>query len=335
MAEILVKVIRGETVESVHRGDLIIIDGDGKNVAQIGDADSVTFIRSSAKSFQAIPFLTGGAADAFGFTEEEIALACASHSGEKRHTKIAARMLEKVNLSETDLQCGAQLPFNEKRAEEMIRAGEQPTQLHNNCSGKHAAMLAFTKHAGADLKNYLEIESPVQQQILETFATFTETAKDKIKLGIDGCSAPNFAVSLRAMAKGFLNLMSPPRFDENLQNACRRIVAAALKYPELIGGTQRLDTILMRAATGKIISKVGAEGVWLSAVLPSEKWRTGLSIALKIEDGDDQRARAVASVEILRQLGVLAKDALADISPLPIMSRRGAIVGQIAADFEI
>ena len=336
MAEILVRAIRGETVESIHRGDLIVIGGDGKTVAQIGDADIVTFIRSSGKSFQAIPFLTSGAADAFGFAEEEIALACASHSGEKRHTEIARRMLEKINLSEADLQCGAQIPFDEKRAGEMLRAGEEPTQLHNNCSGKHAAMLAFTKHAGADLKNYLEIESPVQQAILDAFAVFTETPKNEIALGIDGCCAPNFAVSLKAMAKSFLSLILPPAsFDENLQNACRRIVAATLKYPELIGGTGRLDTILMQAAKGQIVSKIGAEGVWLCAVLPSEKWRGGLSIALKIEDGDDKRARAVAAVEILRQLGVLETDALREISPLAVKNRRGATVGEIAADFRL
>ena len=150
-AEILANVIRGETVESIHRGHLIVIDGDGETIASLGDPSTVTFFRSSSKAFQAIPFITSGAADAFGFTEQEIALAVASHSGERIHVAIAAGMLAKIGLSESDLRCGAHLPFNEAEAERMMRAGETPTQLHNNCSGKHAAMLAFAKHIDAGI----------------------------------------------------------------------------------------------------------------------------------------------------------------------------------------
>jgi L-asparaginase II len=175
-SEILAKVIRGETVESIHRGSLLIIDGDGKEIVNLGDAETVAFIRSSAKPFQVLPFLLSGGAGRFGYLESEIALACASHSGEKIHTSIAERMLRKIGLSETDLRCGAHLPFNETRAEEMIRAGEKPSQLHNNCSGKHAAMLAFALTTGADIKTYDLIVNPVQQAILETVAAFTETS---------------------------------------------------------------------------------------------------------------------------------------------------------------
>ncbi|MCY7375932.1 MAG: asparaginase, partial [Pyrinomonadaceae bacterium] len=148
-SEILAQVIRGETVESIHRGHLIVVDGAGETFFSLGNPETVTFWRSSAKAFQAIPFLTNGAAERFGYTEREIALACGSHSGEAMHTETAAEMLAKIGLSETDLRCGAHLPFDEKRAAEMIRDGEKPTQIHNNCSGKHAAMLAYTKHANA------------------------------------------------------------------------------------------------------------------------------------------------------------------------------------------
>jgi len=335
-SEILAKVIRGETVESIHRGHLHIIDGKGRELVNIGDAETIAFIRSSAKPFQAIPFLTSGAADKFGFAENEIALACASHSGERMHTELAAQMLEKVNLSENDLRCGAHLPFSEKRAAEMLRNGETPSQLHNNCSGKHAAMLAFAKHIGADIKTYDLLENPIQQAILEIVARFTETPKNEIPTAIDGCCAPNFALSVRAMAKSFLNLIVPPEsFDNDLKNACQRIVSAMLNFPELVGGSERLDTMLMEAKRGKFISKIGAEGVWICGVLPSKKYPHGLGISMKIEDGDDKRARAVVSVEVLRQLGIFENETLANISPLPILNRCGEAVGRVEANFKI
>jgi len=327
---ILAEVIRGETVESVHRGHVVILDGDGKPIFTAGDPDTFTFIRSSGKPFQAMPFITSGAADHFGFNEEEIALACASHSGEPVHVRIASQMLEKAGFTESDLRCGAHLPFNEAEAERMLRSGEQPTQLHNNCSGKHAAMLAFAKHIGADTTCYDSPRNPIQQTILQTMAEFAEYPADKIQIGIDGCSAPNFAMPLWAMARSFANLINPPTsFDPKARDACRRIVSALANHPELIGGTGRLDTMLMQAAPGKLISKVGAEGVWLSAVLPNDRYPSGLAIALKVEDGDDRRGRPVVAIDILRQLGILAGSSLADISPMLITNRRGDVVGSV------
>lgn len=331
-SKILAKVIRGTTVESVHRGHLIAIDGDGRVVASAGDPKTVTFFRSAAKPFQAIPFITSGAADTFGFSEEEIALACASHSGEPRHVRIAQLMLERCGLTESHLRCGAHLPFNEKEAERMLRAGEFPNQLHNNCSGKHAAMLGFAKHIDADLATYDSFDHPIQHSILKTVAAFVEMPEKKIALAVDGCAAPNFALPVSAMARSFLNLISPPdSFDSEVRSAAARVVSAMTKFPELIGGTDRLDTMLMQAAEGRIISKVGADGVWLCSVLPSDKYPTGLAIALKIEDGDDKRARPVVAVEILRAIGILSKEDLSEVSPMAIKNRRGDIVGRAEA----
>ena len=334
-SEVLAKVIRGETVESIHCGHLCIIDGEGSQIASLGDPTTVTYFRSAAKAFQAIPFITSGAADAFGFTEEEIALAVASHSGEPVHVEIAARMLAKIGLSETDLKCGAHLPFSETETHRMLRASETPTQLHNNCSGKHAAMLAFAKHIGADTATYDSSDNRIQKRILKCVADFTEVPEDQIKLGIDGCAAPNFALPVAAMAQSFTNLISPTKFPEVTQLACSRIVAAMMKYPELIGGSTRLDTMLMQAAPGQIISKVGADGVWLCGVLPCERWPTGLGIALKIADGDDHRARPVVAVEILRQLEILSDSDLSDLSPMPVKNRRGDVVGENIASIEL
>jgi L-asparaginase II len=335
-SEILAQVIRGDIIESVHRGHLIILDGDGKTVFSTGDPETVTFIRSSGKPFQFLPLLLNGAAERFGFTEDEIALACGSHSGEEIHVRVARKMLEKGGFDESDLRCGAHAPFYEKRSEEMMRAGEKFSQLHNNCSGKHAAMLAFARDIGADAKTYESMENPVQKAILEVFSVFTETPVAEIKIGIDGCAAPNFAVSLRAMAKSFAKLVYPPAdFNENYKNACRKIVSAIMNYPELIGGTERLDTLMMQAAPGKFISKIGAEGVWLCGIAPSSEWKKGLGIALKIADGDDKRARAAVSIEILRQLGIFKKETLREFSPLDIKNRRKDVVGRVEASLTI
>ncbi|PYS99851.1 MAG: L-asparaginase [Acidobacteria bacterium] len=327
---ILANVRRGETVESAHRGHMIAIDGARQTMMSLGEPDVVTFFRSACKPFQAMPFITSGACDALGYSDEEIALACASHSGEARHVRIARLMLERAGLSEAYLRCGSHLPFNEKEAERMQRAGEYPTQLHNNCSGKHAAMLAFAKHIDADLGTYDSIDNPVQQAILEMIALFSEIPIEQIKTGVDGCAAPNFALPVSAMAKSFMNLISPPKtFPDEIRDACARIVSAMTSFPELIGGVERLDTMLMQAADGKIISKVGADGVWLCAILPSEKWPSGLSIALKVEDGDDRRARPVVAVELMKRFGVLSPEDLPELSPMLIKNRRGDVVGRI------
>lgn len=328
-AETLARVIRGETIESVHAGHLIVMDGERNTIVSIGEPSTVTFFRSAAKAFQMIPCITSRAADAFGFDEQEIALAVASHSGEEMHVTIAARMLEKAGISESDLRCGAHLPFSSRTSQAMLRAGEEPTQRHNNCSGKHAAMLAFAKHIGADIATYDLPEHPIQREILRTVAEFCEVKESDIELGIDGCAAPNFALPLRAMAFGFLNLIAPGRFRADVQTACSRIVQAMMVHPDLIGGSDRLDTMIMKAARGRLISKVGADGVWLCGILPCDEFPSGAAIALKIADGDDHKARPVVSVEVLRQLGILSNADLADVSPMPVKNRRGDTVGFI------
>jgi L-asparaginase II len=326
---ILANVIRGNTVESIHRGHMMIVDGNGQTVASLGDPGMGTYFRSACKAFQAIPFITSGAADAFGFTDDEIALAVASHSGEPKHVEIAERMLSKAGLTEIDLRCGTHMPFSSQEAERMQRAGESPTQLHNNCSGKHIAMLALAKHIGADPATYDSIENRVQKRILRCISDFTGVAEDQIAIGIDGCSAPNFALPVESMARSIIALISPAGFPEPTRKACFRIASAMMEFPELIGGSERLDTKLMQAAPGRIISKVGADGVWLCGVLPCDRWPSGLGIALKIEDGDDYLSRPVVAVDVLRQLDILSATDLIDMSPMPIKNRRGIAVGKI------
>lgn len=340
IAEPLVEIRRAGITESRHRGHIVAIEPNGNVIASLGSPHNVTFLRSSAKPFQALPLLTTGAADRFGFTDEEVALACASHNGEPIHTKLAASMLEKIGLGPDALKCGAHEPYSPEAAAVLRARNELPNVLHNNCSGKHAGMLAVALHLGAPTENYESAENPVQHAIAEAVSQITDVPLEDIAVGIDGCAAPIFGVSIRAMALGYARLVSPPSsFDKATRDACKRIVHVMTAYPQLIGGTsERLDTEIMRAAPGRIISKVGAEGVYTAGILPSERWPKGLGLAIKIEDGDDKRARPTVVVESLRQLGVLfdkSLDAVARYAFFPVTNRRGDVVGEIRASFDL
>lgn len=327
-------------MESRHRGHIGAVTPDDSLVAFIGNPDLVTYMRSSAKPHQAIPLIASGAADRFGFTEKEIALACASHSGEPIHTEIVASMLEKIGLPETALKCGTHEPFSAEVTKQLRLRGEQPNLLQNNCSGKHAGMLALALHLGAPTETYYLTDNPVQVEIKNAVSLFAGIPAAKIVVGVDGCGVPVFAVSVRVMALMYARLISPPtQFDEPIRAASKRIVAAMTRYPELIGGTtERLDTELMRAGKGSLISKVGAEGVYTVGVLPCEKWPQGFGLALKIADGEDHRARPVAVIEALRQLGIEDPQSFTTVrryATFAVRNRRGEQVGEVRPAFTL
>lgn len=336
----LVEVWRGPIVESRHRGHLTAVDGAGDTIAALGSPETVTYVRSSGKPFQAIPVIVSGAADRFGFTEQEIAIACGSHSGEPIHVSAVRSMLDKTGLDESALKCGVHEPFSAEVARELARAGQPPNVLQNNCSGKHAAMLALALHVGAPTGSYDECSNPVQQVIAKTVAQFSDVPVDQIAIGTDGCGVPVFGISVHAMALMYARLASPPdSFDAGTRDSCERIVKAMIDYPEMVGGTKnRLDTELIKAGEGRLISKIGAEGVYTVSVLPCTEWPNGLGLALKIEDGDDNRARPPAVIEALRQLNVLSEKeltALAAYAPTVITNRRGERVGEARAAFTL
>jgi L-asparaginase II len=338
VAEPLVEVKRGSITESRHRGHIVVVEPDGNVIASLGALQTVTFLRSSAKPLQALPLLVSGAADRFGFTDREVALACGSHNGESIHTDIAASMLRKIGLGPEALKCGAHEPYGAEAAIELRVKGEQPNVLHNNCSGKHAGMLAVAMHLGAPIDNYDSPENPVQKLIAGTVSQFTSVAVTDMAVGVDGCGAPIFGVTIKAMALAYARLSSPlASFEKPMQDACKRIVRVMSAYPELIGGTSdRLDTEIMRAAPRRVISKVGAEGVYTAGIPPCEEWPQGLGLALKIEDGDDKRARPTVVIESLRQLGVLRDDSLEAVARyafFPVKNRRGEVVGEITSSF--
>ena len=340
IAEPLVKVTRGGITESRHRGHVIAVDPDETLAASLGAPETVTYLRSSAKPHQAIPLLASGAADRFGFTEKEIALVCASHSGEAIHTVLAASMLKKIGLGPEALKCGIHEPFSPEEALRLREKGEKPNVLQNNCSGKHAGMLALALHLGAAIETYDEASNPVQLAIGKTVAQFSGVPMEDLAVGTDGCGVPVFGITVKAMALMYARLVSPPaEFEDETKAASARIVSAMTTYPELVGGTaDRLDTEIMRAAKGRLVSKVGAEGVYTVGILPCADWPRGLGLALKIEDGDDHRARPTVVIESLRQLGILADESLDAVSRyafFPVCNRRGDVVGEVTPEFSL
>jgi L-asparaginase II len=289
----LVEVWRGPIVESRHRGHLTAVDAAGESVAALGTPETVTYVRSSGKPFQAIPVIASGAADRFGFTEQEIAIACGSHSGEPIHVDTVRSMLEKIGLDDRALKCGVHEPFSAEVARGLARKGDSPNVLQNNCSGKHAAMLALALHVGAPTESYDDLSNPVQQAITKTVAEFSDVPRERIAIGVDGCGVPVFGIPVSAMALMYARLASPPnRFDDATRDACKRIINAMIDYPEMVGGTRnRLDTELIKAGEGRLISKIGAEGVYTVSVLPRDEWPDGLGLGLKSEDGGEHRSR--------------------------------------------
>ncbi|HYP53979.1 MAG TPA: asparaginase [Pyrinomonadaceae bacterium] len=336
----LAKVTRGSLTESRHRGHVVAVDGDGRVVARLGAPETVSFLRSACKAHQAVPLVASGAAERFGFDERELALACGSHNGEPAHTETALSMLRKIGLDASALRCGPQKPYSDEAAERLRERGEKPTPLHNNCSGKHAGMLALAVHSGADVKTYERPEHPAQLEIARCVARFAGMPVEDMAVGVDGCAVPTFGVTVRAMALMSVRLVAPDAgWDEETKRACRRLVAAVQAHPEMVEGDGELDTELMRRAGGRLVSKVGAEGVYTAAVLPSERWPRGLGLAFKLEDGDRKdRARSPVAVECLRQLGALdAADvrALAEFAGETLKNHRGDTVGEVRAEFEL
>lgn len=324
---ILVEVTRGDAVESRHRGRAVIADADGRVVACWGDREGPVFPRSAIKPLQAIPLVESGALDAFQLSEVELAVACSSHNGEHRHTRLIGNWLAKAGLAVGDLDCGAHLPFDDETAAEMIRVNERPTALHNNCSGKHAGMLTTAKHKGEPLKGYVRFEHPVQQRILGVLEQMCGVDLGQAPRGIDGCSIPTIAVPLGALALAMARIADPKDLPDRRAEAVDRIRRAWGAHAHLIGGTTAFDTrVMLSAAPGRVLVKSGAEGV-CCAVLPKIK----LGIALKIEDGS-ARAREVAMAGLLRYCKELCGERYANLDPLvsqPLINRKGIEVGRV------
>jgi L-asparaginase II len=335
---------RGRMTESTHYGHIAVVDSAGRLLASYGDPQTVAFLRSSAKPFQALPFVERGGVEHFGFTTRELALACASHQGSALHIETVQSMQQKVGVSEAQLQCGVHLPSDPVMFRSFVASGQEPTPNYNNCSGKHTAMLAHAKMRGLPLENYLELDHPIQQDILGTFADMCGIERQAVELGIDGCSAPNFAVSLYNAALGMARLCDPASLPDVRAAACRQITSAMNEYPEMVSAPGEFDCELMRACEGKLVTKRGAEGFQILGLMPGilAPGSRGVGIALKVSDGDASRlsmqlesttrVRPAAVMEILRQLGVVTELQLQSLSAFgpekPVRNHRGIITGQ-------
>lgn len=336
----LFELTRGDTLESLHYGAIAIVDVDGRLVAQHGDPNATSFLRSTAKPFQALPLLENGGAEFFNLSASEIALICASHSGTDVQVKTLLSIQEKTGVREADLMCGVHPPMHAGTAEAMRQRGEEPTQNRHNCSGKHTGMLAFARMqnwpgAGSPEPGYLEPSHPVQQAILQAFAEMCDLPAEKVLLGVDGCSAPNFAVPLANAALAYAHLCDPSDLAPARAQACRKITAAMTTHPEMVAGPERFDTRLMQATGGRIVAKGGAEGYQGIGLMPEavSPGSPALGIAIKISDGDLKgRARPPVVLEILRQLGALSDaelETLSDYGPsTPVYNWRRLEVGR-------
>jgi len=289
------EVWRGPFLESVHQGRAVVCDSRGEVVASWGDETAITLPRSSSKMLQALPLVDSGAAAKFNLSQEQLALSCAYHQGAHIHTDRVDAWLAQLGLGESDLRCGPQVPSAEPERDELVLAGKCFDRRHNNCSGKHSGFLTLNKHIGGG-SEYVELDHPVQKAVLQSFEEMT--GETTAGYGIDGCSAPNFACSLKGLATAMARMADPSNLGAVRSTAARNLVAAMKAHPDLVAGQGRACTELMNAMSGRTVVKTGAEGVFI-AILPER----GLGVALKVQDGATRAAEAAIAALLVR-LGV-------------------------------
>lgn len=326
---VLVEVTRGDFVESRHRGAYCVVDAEGAIIRQAGDIETPVFPRSSVKIMQALGLVETGAADQFGFTQEELALSCASHGGEVTHVGVAQAMLDKIEVPRDSMKCGSHWPMHEPAGRSLAMEGQTPDVLHNNCSGKHAGFLAYLKHNKIDPTGYTDVDHPLQQTIAKTMGELCEVDLSKAPVGIDGCAIPTWALPLKNLALGFSKLAVPQgRVSEARATAITRLRDAVFAAPFMVAGSDRYCTKIMTAFPNRVFVKVGAEGVF-TAFVPEK----GYGIAVKCDDGAFRGAEVILSA-LLEDLGVISKEEFMsadtpDLYEVPLLNRNGTTVGVI------
>ena len=328
----LVEVTRGNLVESRHRGSVSVVDAEGATVLSIGDVDRRVFPRSAVKALQAIPLVESGIADKYGLSDEEIALACASHSGEPEHVAAAQSMLAKAGQDAGCLECGVHWPMGEAANRALAAKGGSPSALHNNCSGKHAGFICLACGLNESPKGYVSADHPVQRSVREALEDITGACHTAEKSGIDGCSIPTYAIPLPSLAFGFARFGTGIGLPGEGRAAAARIRKAVARHPFMVAGTDRFDTKLMECLGERAFVKVGAEGVYCGA-FPE----LGYGIALKAEDGNARAAEAMMASLALRFL-TLTDDERKTIGALaqPVLKNwNGIELGQIRVSPEL
>jgi L-asparaginase II len=323
---VLVEVLRGDRVESRHHGCVAVCNADGDVVLALGDVEAPVFPRSAVKAFQALPLVESGAADLFSLTQAEIALACASHSGEPVHAETAQAILQKCGCSVAALECGIHWPLSADASRSLASSGGKPSALHNNCSGKHAGFLCLSRAAGVETSGYVKAEHFAQREVKSAIEDMTKTPLGES--AIDGCAIPTYAVPLKALAHGFARFGGGLGLSPARAAAAKRIREAAAAHPRLIAGAGRFDTLTMTILGQRAFVKTGAEGVYCAA-FPE----LGLGAAIKCQDGAS-RAAEVAMAAIIGRFLTLSDDDRAALAPLlaPVLRNwNGQAVGQIRA----
>jgi len=333
----LVHAMRGGIVESFHRGALAIVDADGAVVQTLGDVERPIFPRSACKVLQALPLVAGGAAEAFGLTDDELALACASHGGEPRHVATAAAMLAKAGLDESALECGAHWPGFDGALKALAREGREPGALHNNCSGKHAGFVCvgclMARAQGREprefVRGYVRPEHPVMREIGAALQATTGVDLSRAPKGTDGCSIPTYGIPLRSLALAFARVGTGRGLGAGHARAAQRLRLAVARSPYFVGGSGRFDTRVMERLGERVFCKVGAEGVYCAA-LPGQ----GLGVAVKIDDGNNARAAEVvmaAAIEAWVALGDDERTLLRSLAEVTLRNWNGLEVGALRA----
>ena len=315
-----VELRRGDQTETVHRVHVAVVDAAGVVVARAGDPGLTTFWRSAAKPFQALPLVVDGAADRFDLTEIELALTCASHSSEPGQVELVRAFLDKIGCSEDDLRCGPHTPLAEHVAKDYQARGVRLTPVYSNCSGKHTGMLALARHHGWPTADYHRLAHPVQQRCLEEVSRWTKLSPDQVGTAVDGCGVVCYALPLRNMAWAYARLGTGDE-GRGRSGGTSRIVSAMLRHPELIAGERRPCTDMMTAFPGRVITKVGAEGVYCALLV-----QESLGVALKVEDGHGPAA-ALAMARTLEELSLRPQPE--SLGARPIHNTRGEQVGEL------
>jgi L-asparaginase II len=327
--ELDVVVTRGEGTESEHRVHAAVVAEGDELIGSARDADAFTYWRSCAKPFQIIPFLASGGFDSLGWSDEQLAVSCASHGGEPEHVAIVERMLHDIGMEEGDLACGPHDPSSQRGAKIVRESGERPTRVHNNCSGKHSAMLAMAHQKGWTARGYERREHNVQRAILQEISLWTGVPCGKITQAVDGCGVVVFGMTLERMARAYSRFAVASARGEEIP---LRVINAMSTHPFLVGGTDRFDSALISATNGKVVSKIGAEGVHC-ALVPER----GIGVAIKVEDGA-QRAQVPALLRLLQEIEALPDPLppkLAEWMHKPVKNTRGECVGQVTMRADI
>jgi len=337
----LVEVTRGDIVESVHYGAFCVLDREGHLLAHAGNPDFVTYPRSSLKPFQALALIERGGVKHFDLSVEEISIMCGSHAGTALHTSVLEGMHHKIGTHEDDLRCGVHWPYDKNTREAMLLAGQSPTVFHHNCSGKHTGMLALAKLLNVPLEDYLNLQHPVQDVIRDTVGEIMGMSPAEMPVGIDGCSAPVYGITMVKMAQAVATLADPTGLEPPRKGACDLITSSMTRNPVMVAGPGQFDTDLMSVAKGKVYSKGGAEGYLIIGVLPGviQLGSPGIGIAIKISDGDARgRARSCVGLTILKAMGVLDDEDLERLDGygnVPVENWRKLRVGEVRSIFSL